>query len=92
MPVAVLPQLRVVIVGVAQHLVDGALHAVHGVHHVVDGGVEELLGGLRVKARDEFRRVLKIGKEHRHLFALAFKGAAGVQDFLGQEPRGLPQQ
>jgi hypothetical protein len=69
---------------VAQHLVDGALEAMHGVHHVVDGGVEELLGGFRVEAPDEFRRVFEVGKQHRDLLALAFKGGFGCQDFLGE--------
>ena len=69
---------------VAEHLVDGALEAVHGVHHVVDSGVEELLGGFGIKAADEFRRVLEVSKQHGDLLALAFEGAAGGEDFLGE--------
>jgi hypothetical protein len=69
---------------IAKHLVDSALEAVHGVHHVVDGGVEELLGGFRIKTTDEFRRVFKIGEQHRDLLALAFEASFGGQDFLGQ--------
>ena len=57
---------------VAQHLVDGALEAVHGVHHVVEGGIEELLGGFGVEAPDQLGRVLQVGKQHRDLLALAF--------------------
>ena len=34
---------------VAQHLVDGAFKAVHGVHHPVQSRVEELLRGFRVE-------------------------------------------
>ena len=59
---------------IAEHLVDGALEAVHRVHHVVDGGIEELLGGFRIEAADEFGRVLEIGKQHRDLFALPGEG------------------
>ena len=39
---------------VAQHLVDGALEAVHGVHHMVEGRIEELLGGFGVETPDQF--------------------------------------
>ena len=35
---------------IAEHLIDRALEAVHGVHHEMDSGIEELLGGFRVKA------------------------------------------
>ena len=69
---------------IAEHLVDGALEAVYGVHHVVDGGIEELLGGFRVEAPDEFRRVLEIGKQHRDLFALPGEGRTGRQDLVGE--------
>ena len=42
---------------VAEHLVDGALEAVHGVHHAVHGRIEELLAGFGIQAPDEFRRI-----------------------------------
>ena len=59
---------------VAEHLVDGALEAVHGVHHQVESRIEELLGGFGIEAPDEFRRVFEIGKEHRDQLAFAFQG------------------
>ena len=69
---------------VAQHLVHGALEAVHGVHHAVQGRVEELLGGFGIEAADQFRGVLEVGKQHRHLLALAFQGGTGSENLLGQ--------
>ncbi len=69
---------------VAEHLVHGALVAVHGVHHDVQRRVEQRLGLLRIEVRDQLCRALEISKEHRDLFALAFQGSAGGEDFLGQ--------
>ena len=74
---------------VAEHLVDGALEAVHGVHHAVDGRIEELLGGFGIEAADEFRRVFEIGKQHGDLLALAFQGGAGRDNFLGEVRGGV---
>ena len=77
---------------IAQHLIDGALDAVHRVHHQMDGRVEELLRGFRIETTDEFRRVLEVGKEHRDLFALAFQRCARSQDFLCKIGRGVGQR
>ena len=74
---------------IAQHLVHRALEAVHGVHHAVQGRIEELLGGFGVEVADQFRRVLEVGKQHGDLLALAFQGAAGRENFLGQIGRGV---
>ena len=74
---------------VAEHLVDRALEAVHGVHHAVDGRIEELLGGFGIEAADEFRRVLEVGKEHGDLLALAFEGGTGRDNFLGEVRGGV---
>jgi hypothetical protein len=41
---------------------------------MAEGRVQQPLGGFRVKAADELRRVLEVGKEDCHLFALAFYG------------------
>jgi hypothetical protein len=76
---------------IAQHLVHRALEAVHRLHHDVNGRVEELLGGFGVKAPDEFRRVLEVGKQHRHLLALACQGGTGSQDLVGQVGWGVGQ-
>jgi hypothetical protein len=77
---------------VAQHLVDGTLIAMHGVHHAVQGGVQELLGSFRVKAADELGRVLEVGKQHGHLFALAFQGGLRGADLLHQMRRYIRQR
>jgi hypothetical protein len=57
---------------VAQDLVHRALKAVHRVHHVLEGGIEEGLGRLWIKVADQLGRTFQVGKQHRHLFALAF--------------------
>ena len=51
--------------------------------------IEELLGGFGIEAADEFRRVFKVGKEHRDLLALALKHTLGGQDLLGEIRRGV---
>ena len=47
---------------VAQHLVDGALEAMHGVHHDVQGRVQEPPGLFRVKTLDQLRRAFDVGE------------------------------
>ena len=61
---------------VAQHLIDGALEAVHRVHHAVNGRIEELLRRFGIEAPDQLRRVLQVCKEYGNLLALAFQGGA----------------
>jgi len=67
---------------VTEHLIHGALEAVHGVHHQMNGRVEELLGGFRIKTPDEFRRIFEVGKEHGDLLALTCQGVLGGEDLL----------
>ena len=74
---------------IAEHLVDGAFVAVHGIHHDVQRRVQELAGLFRIEARDQFGRALEIGKEHGDLLALAFQGAARGEDLLGQILRSV---
>jgi hypothetical protein len=69
---------------VTQYLVHGALIAVHRIHHGMQGGVQELLGGFRIKATDEFQRVFDIRKEYCDVLALAYHGGTGRADFLDQ--------
>jgi hypothetical protein len=68
----------------SQHLVDGALEAVHGVHHEMNGGVQKLLRRLGVEPLDEPGGVLDVGKEDGDLLALAFKAGTRGENFLGQ--------
>ena len=72
-----------------EHLVDGALEAVHGVHHELQGRIEELLGGFGIEVADQLGGAFEVGKQHRHLLALAFQGTAGRQDLLGEIGRGV---
>ena len=74
-----------------EHLVHGAFIAVHGVHHALQGGIEELLGVFGIEVANQLRRAFEVGKEHRDLFALAFQGASGGEDLLGQIGRGVGQ-
>jgi hypothetical protein len=74
---------------VAQHLIHRPLEAVHGVHHMAEGRVQQSLGGFRVYAADELRRVLEIGEEDRHLLAFAFESTFQRQDFIGKVARSV---
>ena len=76
---------------VAQYLVHCALVAVHGVHHLLEGGVEELLGSLRIEVADQLGRVFDVGEQHRDLLAFAFQARAGIEDFCGEIGRGIGQ-
>ena len=62
----------------------------HGLHHQVQGRVEEAPGRFRVEAGNQLRRAFDIGKQHRNLFALAFQGSAGSEDFLREMRRSMP--
>ena len=74
---------------IAHHLVDGALKAVPRVHHAVQRRVEELLGGFRVETANQFGGIFQVGKQHGHLFALAFQRAAGRENFLREIGGGV---
>jgi hypothetical protein len=69
---------------VAHDLVHRALITVHGRHHAFEHRIEELAGLFRIPIRQEFHRALEVGKQHGDLFALAFQGAAGQDDLLGE--------
>ena len=66
---------------IAQHLVDGAFIAVHGVHHNVDGGIEQLLSGFRVEVFDQFGGVFDVGEQDGDLFAFPCQAARVVRIF-----------
>src|SRR4029434_10098259 len=46
-------------------------------------------GLFGIEALDQLGRALEVGKEHRHLLALAFQGGFGREDFLGEVRRGV---
>jgi len=74
---------------VAHHLVDGPLVVVHGLHHTFEHGIEELPGFLGVAVGQQLHRSLEVGEEDRDLFALAFEGALGGENLLGEVLRGI---
>jgi hypothetical protein len=57
---------------------------VHGRHHTLKYRIEELACLLRVAVGQELQGAFEIGKEHRHVFALAFQSTAGSQNLLGE--------
>ena len=68
---------------IAHDLIHGPLVAVHGCHHAFQDRVEELPRFLGVAVGQQLHRAFEVGKEHRHLLALAFQGTPGGQDLLG---------
>jgi hypothetical protein len=77
---------------ITHDLVHGAFVAMHGVHHALQHRIEELAGLLRVTVRQQLHRAFQIGKEHGHLLALAFQGAAGGEDFLREIRWGVGER
>jgi hypothetical protein len=69
---------------IAQHLIHRTLKAVHSVHHALQGRIEELLGGFRIKVADQFGGAFEVSEQHSDLLALAFHSASGGEDFLDQ--------
>jgi hypothetical protein len=65
--------------------------AVDGRRHALQHGIEESPGLFRITIGQQFHRALEVGKQHRDLLALAFQGAAGSQDLLGEIRRGVGQ-
>jgi hypothetical protein len=68
---------------IAHDLIDRPFIAVHGLHHACEDGIEEGPGFFRVAVGQQLHRSLQIGKQNRHLFALAFQSGLGGEDFLG---------
>jgi len=74
---------------VAHHLIDGALVVVNGLHHVSKNGIENLARLLGVTVGEQLHRALEVGEEHGDLFTLAFEGALGREDLLGEMLRSV---
>jgi len=74
---------------VAHDLIHRALVPMDGLHRALQHGIEELPGFLGIAVGEQFHRALDIGEEHRDLFALAFEGAPGGEDLLGEVLRGV---
>jgi hypothetical protein len=69
---------------IAHDLVDGAFIAMDRRHHAFQHRIQELPGVLGITVGQEFHGALEVGKEHGHLLALAFQGAARGENLLGQ--------
>ena len=74
---------------VAHDLVHGPLVAVHSGHHALQHRVKELAGLLGIALGQQFHGAFEVGKQHGHLFAFAFQGAARGEDLLGQVGGGV---
>src|SRR5262249_17065865 len=74
---------------IAHDLVHGPLIAMDRRHHAFQDRIEELPSLLRVAVGEEFHGAFEIGKQHGHLLALAFEGAFGRQDLLGEIGRSV---
>jgi hypothetical protein len=57
---------------------------VHGGHEAFEHRIEDVPRFLGIAVRQQFHGALEISEQHCDLLALAFHGAAGMQDLLGQ--------
>ena len=62
---------------VPHDLVHGPLIAVHRGHHALEHRVEEVAGLFGIAVSQQLHRAFEVGKQHRHLLALAFEGGLG---------------
>jgi hypothetical protein len=69
---------------IAHDLVHRTFILVDGSHHAVEHRIEQVPRLLGVALGQQLHRPLEVGEEYRDLLALAFQGAAGGEDFLGQ--------
>jgi hypothetical protein len=69
---------------VARVLVDRPLEAMHALSEDLEEAVHDLVPLFGVDLLGEVHRPLHVGEQHRHLLALAFDGAAGGEDRLGE--------
>ena len=77
---------------IAHDLVDRPFITVHGRHHALEHGVQQLSGLFGVAVGEQLHGALQVGEQDGDLLALAFEGALGGQDFLGQMIRGVAQR
>jgi len=69
---------------VAHDLVHRPLVPMDGFHHPFNDPVEDLPGLLGVAVGEQLHRPLQVREQHRDLLALAFEGALGGEDLLGE--------
>src|SRR5262245_16392822 len=74
---------------IAGVLVDGALKPVHLGGDALEAAVDDLVHLFRVELLGNGRETREVGEKDRNLATLAFEGAAGGEDLLGQVLRGV---
>ena len=74
---------------VTHDLVHGPFVAMHCLHQPLEDRVEDFTCLLRVAIGQELHRPFEIRKQNRHLLALTFQRALGVEDLLGEMPRSV---
>jgi hypothetical protein len=62
---------------------------VHSLGEYLEEAVKDSVPLLRIELLGQIHRPLHVGEEDGHLFALAFEGAAGGEDLLGEVVRGV---
>jgi hypothetical protein len=56
----------------------------YGLHHALQYGIEEVPGLLWITIGQKFHGAFEVSKQHRDLLTLAFEGATGSEDLLGE--------
>jgi hypothetical protein len=77
---------------IAQHLVHGALVAVHSIHHMAQSRVQQVLRGFGIEISDQFGGVFEVGKYNADLLAFAFEGGAGCENLFGEVLRCIGER
>ena len=70
-------------------LIDRAFEAVHAVGQNLEEAVEDLVPLFGIELLGQIHRPLHVGEEHGDLLALAFEGAAGGENLLGEVLGGI---
>src|SRR5262245_63120178 len=74
---------------VAHHLIYGSFVAMHGFHHLFENRIKNLSCFLWITISEQFHGTLHVREQNRDLFALAFEGALGSEDFFSEMLRGI---
>jgi hypothetical protein len=58
-------------------------------HHPLENGIEDSARLLGIALGEQLHRAFEVGEEHGDLLALAFEGAPGGEDLLGEVARSV---